>query len=429
MLIGVIADDFTGASDIANTLARGLPGEGGLRAAQFIGVPKGPAPADVVAGVISLKSRAITADRAVAQSLEALDWLREQGCRQLVFKYCSTFDSTADGNIGPVAEALAEALDAKGVVVCPSFPRNGRTLYQGHLFVHDRLLSESGMQFHPATPMTDPDIRRWLRKQAAAPVGHVPLEIVRAGSVALNESLDQAAGRGERLVVVDAIADQDLITIGAACADAPLITGGSGVAMGLPRNLFRNGAMSPQAPSISPIEGPAAILSGSCSTATQEQVRIHASSHPSLAIDPAEVLAGRTTAEATADFLLSHPDGLPLAYSSAPPERVRELQERWGAATLADALDRFFGDTARILVDRGIRRLIVAGGETSGAVVSSLEEGALLIGPEIDPGVPVLLSHTSGVGLALKSGNFGGPDFFEKAARIMSGGSMMETVA
>lgn len=429
MLIGVIADDFTGASDIANTLARGLPAEGGLRTAQFIGVPKGPSPADVTAGVIALKSRAIATDRAVAQSLEALDWLRAQGCRQIVFKYCSTFDSTPDGNIGPVAEALAEAMGVKGVVVCPAFPRNGRTLYQGHLFVQDRLLSESGMQFHPATPMTDPDIRRWLRKQAADPVGHAALDIVRAGSAALKESLDQAVARGERLVVVDAIADQDLIAIGAACADAPLITGGSGVAMGLPRNLIRRGIVPPEAAGFSPIPGPAAILSGSCSTATQEQVRVHASSHPALAIDPAEVLAGRTTAEATADFLLAHPDALPIAYSSAPPARVRELQERWGAAILADALDRFFGDTARMLVDRGIRRLIVAGGETSGAVVSSLDEGALLIGPEIDPGVPVLLSQASGVGLALKSGNFGGPDFFEKAARIMSGGSIMETVA
>src|SRR5688572_13154830 len=241
MLLGVIADDFTGASDIANTLAKG-----GLSTVQFLGLPTKPAPEACEAGVVALKSRSIAAADAVTLSLEAFEWLRAQGCRQYAFKYCSTFDSTPEGNIGPVGEALAKALDGKGVAACPAFPTTGRTVYQGHLFVGDRLLDESGLENHPLNPMTDADIRRWLARQSREPVGLVPWTTVRQGAAAIRAALDFAAGRGERLVIVDAVSDEDLLAIGEACAEAKLLTGGSGIALGLPRNFVREGLASGQ---------------------------------------------------------------------------------------------------------------------------------------------------------------------------------------
>lgn len=420
MLIGVIADDFTGASDIANTLAKGLPPEGGLRTAQFSGVPTGPAPAGLEAGVIALKSRTVPAAEAVAQSLAALDWLRAQGCGQIVFKYCSTFDSTPDGNIGPVAEALAAALGVRGVVVCPAFPGVGRTIYQGHLFVHDRLLSESGMQAHPLTPMTDPDIRRFLALQSTGPVGHVPLSTVTRGAAAIAAGL---AASERVLCVVDAVADGDLAAIGQAVAGAALVTGGSGIAQGLPRNFIRAGRSGGAGVAQVTARGPAAIIAGSCSGATRGQIDRHAESHPALRIGVPEVMAGATTAETLVGFILSHPDA-PLVYSSDTPQDVATMQARFGRDAVAERLDALFAETARLLFRRGYRRLVVAGGETSGAVAQAvcaeLGAEAMTIGPEIDPGVPVL-GLGGGVALALKSGNFGGPDFFARALRVMEG--------
>lgn len=423
MLLGVIADDFTGASDIANTLAKGLPGEGGLRTAQFLGVPRQDAPQGIEAGVVSLKSRSIPAAEAVAQSLAALRWLQAQGCRQIVFKYCSTFDSTPDGNIGPVAEALAEALGAGTVVACPAFPGAGRTVYQGHLFVHDRPLNESGMENHPLNPMTDSDLRRWLARQARGPVGHVRWQSVRKGADRIAADLDAAWERGERLVIVDALTDEELVAIGQACADAKLMTGGSGIALGLPGNFIRAGlATGGQSLTGVGLDGPEAILAGSCSGATRGQVERHKARHPTLAIDVDAVMRGETTPEDLVGFLLSHAGQAPLAYSSGAPDEVRRLQDRYGRERVARALDALFADTARELVRRGVRRLVVAGGETSGAVVSALDLGALTIGPEIDPGVPVLVSDgPSPVALALKSGNFGGTDFFTRALDRLAG--------
>ncbi|TBW39013.1 four-carbon acid sugar kinase family protein [Siculibacillus lacustris] len=424
MLLGVIADDFTGASDIADTIAKGLPGRGGLKTAQFLGVPAGPARDGIEAGVVALKSRSIAAGEAVAQSLAALDWLRAQGCRQFVFKYCSTFDSTPEGNIGPVAEALAEALGVTGVVACPAFPTVGRTVYQGHLFVKDRLLSESGLEHHPINPMTDPDLRRWLARQARRPVGLVPWQTSRAGPGALRAALDAAAARGETLVIVDAIDDADLLTIAEACRDDRLITGGSGVALGLADGFIRRGLTVGGAPTVPGVPGRGAILAGSCSGATRGQIDRHIATHASLAIDVDAVMAGRTTADDVAAFLLTVPDAAPLAYSSATPEAVRALQDRHGRERVSAALDGLFAETAVKLVAGGLRRLVVAGGETSGAVVSALDLGALTIGGEIDPGVPVLVSDgTDPVALALKSGNFGAPDFFEKALLRLEGRS------
>jgi len=400
MLLGVIADDFTGASDIANTIAKG-----GLATSQYLGVPRGPAAPEVEAGVVSLKSRSIPAADAVAASLAALRWLQAQGCRQFVFKYCSTFDSTPEGNIGPVAEALADALGVKGVVVCPAFPAMGRTVYQGHLFVGDRLLSESGMQNHPLTPMTDSDIRRWLRRQTRSAVGHV--------------ALGEAVGsREETLVVVDAVTDEDLIRIGRECADAPLLTGGSGIALGLAANF----GVQPGRHRFEGVTGPEAVLAGSCSGMTRTQVEAHKRAHPALAVGVEDVMEGRTSAGDLVDFIEANPGNAPLVYSSAAPEDVAAAQARHGRETVSSRLEGLFADTARRLVDRGVTRVVVAGGETSGAVAQALDLDGLAIGPEISPGVPVLVSRERGVALALKSGNFGGEDFFDQALEALAGG-------
>lgn len=422
MLLGVIADDFTGASDIANTLANGLPGQGGLRTAQFLNVPRAEAASDIEAGVVALKSRSISAGDAVAQSLAALRWLLDQGCRQIVFKYCSTFDSTPDGNIGPVAEALAAELDAAGVVVCPAFPAAGRTVYQGHLFVHDRLLSESGLENHPLNPMTDPDIRRWLGLQAKHPVGLIAWPSVRKGPEQIGVELERAAGRGERLVIVDALTEDDLVAIGRASASARLITGASGVALGLPGNFISAGQAKGTLPQVVGVKGPEAILAGSCSSATRGQVEQHSRSHPALAIDVDKVMRGATGADDIVAFVLANQGRAPLAYSSGGPEEVKTLQDRYGREKVAHTLDRLFADSARSLVGKGVRRLVVAGGETSGAVVSALDLGALTVGPEIDPGVPVLVAEgETPIALALKSGNFGAPEFFSKALGKLAG--------
>jgi 3-dehydrotetronate 4-kinase len=414
VLIGVIADDFTGASDVANTLAKG-----GLTTSQYMGVPEGSAAAEIEAGVVSLKSRTIPAKDAVAASLDALRWLEAQGCRQFVFKYCSTFDSTPDGNIGPVAEALADALGVKGVVACPAFPAMGRTVYQGHLFVGDRLLSESGMQGHPLTPMTDADIRRWLRLQTSSDVGHVPAAVVAEGAEAIRAALSRC---GETLAIVDAVADEDLVSIGRACADAPLVTGGSGIALGLPANFIAEGSANGGGKRFQGVAGPEAILAGSCSGMTRSQVGAHMRRHPAMAVAVEDVMDGRTSAGDLVAFVEANHGEAPLVYSSAAPEDVAAAQARHGRETVSDRLEGLFAETAKRLVDGGVSRVVVAGGETSGAVAQALDLGGLMIGPEISPGVPVLVSDKRGVALALKSGNFGGEDFFEEALVALAGG-------
>ncbi len=422
MKLGVIADDYTGASDIASTLATG-----GLRTVQFLGVPASGTVQDCDAGVVALKTRSIPASDAIAQSLAALTWLQAQGCTQFVFKYCSTFDSTPEGNIGPVGEALARALGTKGVVACPAFPATGRSVFQGHLFVGDRLLSESGLENHPLNPMTDPDLRRWLARQSTTPVGLVPHTVVARGADAVRAALSDAGLRGETLVIVDAVSDADLRIIGLACAGAALITGGSGIALGLPDNLFAAGLATPGQTAFHGNDGPAAILAGSCSRATLAQIAHHAKTHPVLAIHAADVLSGRTRPADIRAFMLQYAGRLPLAYSSADPAVVTALQAVHGREHVAQAIEALFAEAATMLVADGITRLVVAGGETSGAVVSALGLTALAVGRVIDPGVPALSvigGNPAGGGrplaLALKSGNFGAEDFFAKAARALA---------
>lgn len=417
MLLGCIGDDFTGSGDLANTLALQ-----GMRVTQFCGVPAGPADPGIEAGVVALKSRTISADAAIAQSLAALDWLRAQGCRQFLFKYCSTFDSTPEGNIGPVTAALAEALAARKVVVCPAFPGAGRTVYQGHLFVNDRLLSESGMENHPLTPMTDPDIRRWLAAQTVLKTGHIGFASVRQGAAEIAAALARADAAGARLIVVDALSDQDLIEIGTALDGVPLVTGGSGIAMGLPGNFRRRGLLAGGQNSWQGVSGKSAVLSGSCSNATRGQVARHqAQGLPVFEISADAAVAGALNPEEIAAWALAQ-GNRPLIYSSADPAVVRAAQEKHSRDRAAGAIEALFAAIARALVAGGIGRLIVAGGETSGAVVEGLGLHSLEIGPEIAPGAPALrsgLPNGSALALALKSGNFGGPDFFAEADTIL----------
>ncbi len=416
MLLGCIGDDFTGSADLANTLAKG-----GMAVVQYPGVPTRPADPGVEAGVVALKSRTAPKDEAVAQSLGALAWLRAQGCEQFFFKYCSTFDSTPKGNIGPVADALLAALEAEVAVVCPAFPATGRSLYQGHLFVGDRLLNESGMEHHPLTPMTDPDLRRWLAPQTQHAIGHVAMATVAAGWEAIAEALAACAAAGQRLVVVDAIGDRDLMAIGRAVATAKLITGGSGIALGLPDNFRRRGAIAGQGVAWEGVAGPCVVLSGSCSAATRAQVAHHRARQPALALEVDAVMAGEVTAPGVVEWLLAHPDAIPLVYSSADPAAVAAAQERHGRQGVADVLEGLFAQVADAAVAAGVTRLITAGGETSGAVVEGLGVDALAIGPEIDPGVPALRVQGRPLALALKSGNFGAVDFFAKAANLLEG--------
>jgi len=422
MLIGVIADDFTGASDIAITLAKGLAGEGGLKTAQYLGIPTTPAAAHIEAGVIALKSRSIPAQMAIEQSLAAGRWLLDQGCRQIVFKYCSTFDSTDRGNIGPVADTLAALLDARAVVVCPAFPAMGRTVYQGHLFVNDRLLNESGMQHHPLTPMKDADLRRLLGAQSSSQIGHIPWQTLALGAAALGRALENSAERGDRFTVVDAITDDDLALIGYASADARLLTGGSGIAIGLAHNFIVRGEASGSLSAVPKIDGPEAILVGSCSATTRRQIAEHKKQHPVLTLGIDDVLSGRIGSDDLVAFIRQHQGEAPLVYSSGDPQEVAAAQARYGQEKVSAALDALFGDTACRLVEQGVRRIVVGGGETSGAVVGALNLGALIIGAEIDTGVPALVSQGERpIALALKSGNFGSPDFFAKAVSVLRG--------
>jgi len=406
MKIGVIADDFTGASDIALTLA-----EHGMAVAQFIGVPDGPAEATLDAGVVALKSRTAPREQAIADSLDACAWLIAQGAEQIVFKVCSTFDSTAQGNIGPVLDALSERLRAGPVIVCPAFPENGRSVYMGNLFVEDAPLNESGMRDHPLTPMTDADLRRVLAAQSSSEVSHIAARTVFAGAAAICAALP-ASGH----VIVDAIRDEDLLTIGKAAKGARLLCGGSGIAMGLPANFGFTAAK----PEWRPVMGKGVVLSGSCSRATRSQVTRFRATAPAFEVGAEDIISGKLTAEMLARWVLEQAT-TPLVFSSADPELVLKAQAKFGRETAATAIETLFSDLAAHLVGAGIRRIVVAGGETSGAVVSGLSAQELRLGPRIAAGVPLVRLQGREIALALKSGNFGGPDFFQQALDQMEG--------
>ena len=418
MLLGCIADDFTGATDLASTLVRQ-----GMRTVQVIGVPTGPVP-DADAIIVALKSRTIPAQDAVAQSLAALAWLQQAGCKQVFFKYCSTFDSTDEGNIGPVADALVSALECGFALACPAFPANARSVYQGHLFVGTALLNESGMENHPLTPMRDANLVRVLSRQTDGRVGLVPFATVAKGGQAIRQAMSELKESGHRYAIVDAVTDADLFAIGEAASSHALITGGSGVALGLPANFRAAGLLQTEgdAGALPGVTGHAAVLAGSCSRATLMQIGAAREHLPVLELDVLATPDAAALAAQALDWAKPKLGATPVVIAaSAPPDKVQALQAALGreasGALIEDALARI----AAGLVEAGVRRMVVAGGETSGSVVSRLGVQQLRIGAEIDPGVPWTYAEGTGPAmlLALKSGNFGGRDFFAGAFKVL----------
>ena len=419
LLLGCIADDFTGATDLANTLTRQ-----GMTTIVLLGVPReGLALPAADAAVIALKSRSNPAGVGVRMSLEALEWLKRAGVQQFYFKYCSTFDSTDAGNIGPVADALLGALNESFTVACPAFPTNGRTVYEGHLFVRGELLSESSMRHHPLTPMTDASLVRVLQRQTRGRVGLISYSVVERGADAIWAEMRSLEAQGYRYAIVDALTDNHLIALGTACAHARLITGGSGLALGLPANFRSQGLLERRAvESVLEIDGSAAVIAGSCSAATQRQVAAMKESCASLELDPLALAGGDGAVEAAIDWAKVRLGSAPvLIYSTADAARVSEIQAKLGRERAGGLVERALAQIAKRLVDLGVRRLVVAGGETAGAVVSALGIEGLRIGQEIDPGVPWTASLSDPpLALALKSGNFGSDDFFLKAIDVLN---------
>ena len=426
LVLGCIADDFTGATDLANNLVRA-----GMRVVQTIGTPSAALDTDVYADVdavvVALKSRTIGPEQAVAQSLEALRWLQAQGAQQIYFKYCSTFDSTPTGNIGPVTEALMEALATDFTIATPAFPDNQRSVFKGHLFVGNVLLNESGMQNHPLTPMTDANLVRVLQSQVARRVSLIDYRCVAQGDAAIRSRIAQLRSEGVAIAVVDALCNDDLLSLGRALKGMPLVTAGSGVAIGLPANFCI--APSIAASHLPKAAGHQAVLSGSCSLATNRQVQAFINAgYSALSIEPARIAAGDDVAAQALAWAkpLLHKGPL-LIYSTADPDAVKSVQGRLGVQAAGEMVERTLAAIARGLVQLGVGQLVVAGGETSGACVQALNIQQLQIGPQIDPGVPwchaltdVAAEGTNGLHLALKSGNFGSDDFFSKAFTVLA---------
>ena len=414
ILLGCIADDFTGATDLANNLVRN-----GMRVSQTIGIPKDPLNIELDAVVVALKSRNLEPEEAVTQSLEALEYLLSQGAQQIFFKYCSTFDSTPRGNIGPVTEALMAALGADFTIATPAFPDNGRSVFKGYLFVGDQLLSESGMRDHPLTPMTDANLVRVMQAQCQHQVGLIEYQHILAGADAISSSMDRLKASNKKIAIVDAVTNDDLYRIAPALKDLPLITGGSGIAIGLPANFGLSA--HPASSKLPPAGGYQAIVSGSCSQATNLQVESFQNlGGATYSVNPldlteksVEQLVGEVLAWAEPQLLL----GPVLVYSSAGPDRVKEVQAQLGVQAAGSSIESLLGLVAKGLVALGVGQLLVAGGETSGACVKALGIDQMQIGQQIDPGVPWCYAevHDKPLHLALKSGNFGAPDFFTNA--------------
>ena len=403
VMLGAVADDLTGATDLCNMLVRG-----GMRTVQLIGVPAAEAPVpDVDAVTVALKSRTIAPADAVEQSLAALSWLRKAGAGQILFKYCSTFDSTERGNIGPVADALLAELEGSFAIACPAFPETRRTIYKGNLFVGDLALADSPMRQHPLTPMTDSNLVRFLGRQTTGKVGLVAVETVREGAHAVRARFDELMAEGCRYAVCDALEDDDLRVLGTACADHELITGGSGIALGLPSN-FRRRDLLPAAGSadaLPPIQGREAVIAGSCSVATLGQIEDFARGRPALKLDAGRLEDAEVVDAALAWACERFGDGPVLVYASADPDEVRAVQARLGRERAGELVEAALTRIARGLVEAGVRRLVVAGGETAGAVMAGLGVKGLRIGPQIDPGVPACVGT---IGDARASGH--GPE-------------------
>ena len=415
LVLGAIADDYTGASDLANTLTRN-----GLRTVQTIGVPAADfILPDVDAVVIALKTRSIKADAAIAKSREAARWLKARQARHVLFKICSTFDSTDAGNIGPVTEALLADADSPIALVTPAFPETARTVYQGHLFVGAVPLNESPMRHHPLNPMLDANLVRVLRAQSAREIGLIPLSVIEQGADAIRARLDTLAAEGCYAAIADAVAERHLLALGEVATSMPVSTGASGLGLGLARALAGQNLVAP--PDFEAAGGHAAIIAGSCSEATRAQIEAAESAMPVRNLDIKALLAGADVVQPALAWAKQHlAEGPVIIASSAAPDAVEALRRGHEGEAVGETIEHALAAIAAGLVALGVARLIVAGGETSGAVTARLAISAFLIGPEIAPGVP-LLRKLGGkpMLLALKSGNFGGPDFFTRALAMM----------
>ena len=421
MFIGVIADDFTGGTDIAGFLV-----EGGLSTVQLSGVPADTFTTEADAVVVSLKSRSCPANEAVEQSLATLRWLQLQNCQQIFFKYCSTFDSTAEGNIGPVTDAILKQLGEKFTIIAPALPVNGRTVYCGHLFVNGALLNESGMQNHPVNPMRDANLMRLMEMQASGKAGNVPSSVLDQGAEAVRKAFAALADKGISYGVPDTLTTDHLSILGEAAADMPFVTGGSGLAAGLAKALAKKRGWKQENASEAgaPLPGGKTIvLSGSCSVMTNKQVAIYSADAPSFQVE-----VGRCTKDAVgyaaeiASWIDQQDSGkAPLIYATASPEALAAIQSQFGAREASLAVEHLFSELTIHLKNRGFDHFIIAGGETSGVIVQKLGISAFHIGPQIAPGVPWVRAVNMPVSLALKSGNFGDEQFFSKAQTFYAG--------
>ena len=419
-VLGCIADDFTGATDLSNNLVRG-----GMRVVQTIGVPDAVLGEEADAIVVALKSRTIAPAEAVAQSLQALEWLRAQGVGQVYFKYCSTFDSTPAGNIGPVTDALMRALSCDFTIACPAFPDNGRTVFKGYLYVGDELLHESGMRNHPLTPMTDSNLVRVLQAQTTRKVGLIDYRSVAGGALAVRERVAQLRSQDVEIAVVDATSNAELVAIGPAWVDMPLVTAGSGIAIGLPQNFsIRQGDAA--AARLPAPQGSRAIVSGSCSAATNGQVQSFLNAAGAgFAIEPLQLANGVDLITKALDWARPRlAREAVLIYATADPAAVNAVQQELGVDAAGALVEAALAAIARALVVEGVGQLVVAGGETSGACVQALGINRMRIGPQIAAGVPWCHARSpfapQGLHLTLKSGNFGGPAFFQEAFECLA---------
>lgn len=418
IILGAVADDYTGASDLANTFSKN-----GLRTVQTIGAPPDSLPLpDVDAVVVALKIRSVAADEAVNAARKAREWLTARGAKHVMYKICSTFDSTDAGNIGPVTEAFRADAGAGTIIVTPAFPETGRSVYLGHLFVNGELLSESPLKDHPLNPMRDSNLVRVLARQSKAPVGLLDLAAIARGPEAVDAALAGFSAKGFGATIADAVFETDLETLGRAALQSPVSTGASGLGLGLARALAGSGVR--HTPKLDPVGGLAAIVAGSCSKATLEQLAIAESSIPVLRLDTDALMRGDAEVVRAIAWAGERIAQGPVAIAaSAAPDAVQRMQEKYGRDAAGHAIEQATSRIAAELVSRGVKRLVVAGGETSGAAVDRLQIPAFLVGPEIAPGVPVLRAvggPHSAMHLALKSGNFGGPDFFARALSMMN---------
>ena len=411
MQIGAVADDFTGATDLATTLRRR-----GMTAAVVI--EDQPVDAENLAGldavVVALKSRTAPVDVAVADSLDALERVIGWGAERVYFKYCSTFDSTDSGNIGPVLDAFRDRLGVDRTIVVPAFPANGRTVENGLLSVNGELLENSSMRHHPLTPMTKSRLSEILAPQTDATITEIPLATVRSGAESLRAAI-AAAPAG--YLVVDATADDDLRTIALASSDLRLISGGAGLAIGLE-------SPATSAPDDFPhFTGRRLVVCGSASATTRAQIADAATRHPTRKVDVDEAVTDPSgEVRAIVDWVRSlGADEVPVVYSVG---ELGDVLPGEAGVVAAAAVERVLSAVVAALVSDGtVDRVIVAGGETSGAVVKALGVALLTIGPALAPGVCWSAAQTDAardVALVLKSGNFGAVDLFSSAWEVLA---------